>query len=515
MQRTSWRALAAGIALLCLPGFVYILWNRDVPHFGILEDDGIYLIGAKSLAEGSGYRVLNVPGEPHQTKYPPLYPLFLSIAWKIGGALPQKITWAMILSWFAVPFCAALFHSWLRRRGFSPRAAWIVTGLFALNPYVLFFAANLGSELFFMVFLFLAIRSAERGDAARAGWIASLGYLARTAGIALLPAAIVYYLWNRQPRKALWFTAAMLPAVAGWMLWSRAHAASGHDLVTLYYTNYLGYQFLNVGMDNISVVLWKNLSATLESFGSYVFPQMLGGLPGKMILQPLALAMILGCIRMARERAGSLYAIFGVFSTAMLLVWHFPANQRFVLPLVPLLLAGFYSEAIHFSALVRTAFHHKDRSQRVVAYGFAGFLIAILALGAGLQIYMWGNVIPGQASDDRANAAQYASVYRWIESNTPRDRNVLWENDTALYLSTGRHAVAFLIPTRQWYRSENEEDLALYNRIDEYAREHKLDYVILPEVGPHRNDEVLKAVARNGNLGQVHEETGGIVYRVR
>jgi hypothetical protein len=282
--------------------------------------------------------------------------------------------------------------------------------------------------------------------------------------------------------------------------------------VTLYYTNYIGYQLINVDFSNIGVVLWKNFSALLESFGSYVFPQMIAGLPAKLILQPLALAMILGIVRTGRH---SLYALFGAFSAAMLLVWHFPPNQRFVLPLVPLLLAGFYSEAVHFAGLVRQAFHHKDRSQRAVAYGFAGFLVAILALGAGLQIYMWINVIPGQARDDRANRESYARLYQWIESNTPQDANTLWENDTALYLSTGRLAVAFLIPPRQWYRSENDEDLESYRRIDEYARAHNLQYVILPAVGPHRNDEVLKVAAGNTKLEKIHEETGGVVYRVR
>ncbi|MBZ5601022.1 MAG: hypothetical protein LAO79_01820 [Acidobacteriia bacterium] len=501
--------------LLCLPSLAFILYNRDVPHFGILEDDGIYLIGAKSIAETGSYRVLNLPTEPPQTKYPPLYPLYLSLAWKLAPALPQKISAAMLTSWIALPLTVVLFHLWLVRRKFQPRAAWIITGLFALNPYVLFFTSNLGSELFFIVWLFLAIRSAERGDAAISGLYAGLGFLARTAGVALLPAAIVYYLIARQPRKAAVFTLAMLPAILGWTLWSRAHTSSAHDLVTLYYTNYLRYQFLNVGLDNIGVVLWKNFSALLESCGSYVFPQMIAGLPAKLILQPLALAMILGVVRIARDRAASLYPIFGAFSAAMLLVWHFAPNQRFVLPLVPLLLAGFWKEAEHFSGLVRTAFRHKDRSQRIVAYGFAGFLIAILATGAALQVYMWINVIPGQARDDRANAAEYASVYRWIVQNTPPDAKILWENDTNLYLSTGRHAVAFLIPTRQWYRSENDEDLASYRQIDQYARAQGLEYIVLPESGPHRNEDVLKSAEQNVSLEKLHEETGGIVYKLK
>jgi hypothetical protein len=515
MQRTSRASLLLGVVLLCLPGLIYVLWNRDVPHFGILEDDGIYLIGAKSIAEGAGYRVLNLPGEPFQTKYPPLYPLYLAMAWLAGGNLESRLTAAMLLSWIALPVCVALFHLWLRRRGFDRKAAWIVTGLFALNPYVLFFSANLGTELFFMAILFLAMGAVERDKPAWVGVLAGLGFLARTAGIALLPAVIIYYLWNRQARKAAVFTAAMLPAIAGWMLWTATHSAKGHDLITLYYTNYLGYQMLNVGLDNIGVVLWKNFSSILESFGSYVFPQMIAGLPAKLILQPLALAMIAGCVKLGRDRRASLYPLFGIFSALLLLIWHFPSNQRFVLPLAPLLLAGFYREAVHFAGLVRAAFRHRDRSQRVVAYGFAGFLIAVLATGAGLQVYMWASVIPAQARDDRENARQFDSVYAWIAQNTDPGARIVWENDTRLYLATGRHAAAFLIPTRQWYRSENDEDVAAYRRIDQYAGELGLDMVVLPKVGPHRNDDVLKGAAENPNLLLLHEEQGGVIYTVR
>src|SRR5215813_6589423 len=162
MQKSSGKTFALGIALLCLPSLLYVVWNRDVPHFGILEDDGIYLIGAKSLAEGSGYRILNLRGEPYQTKYPPLYPAYLSIAWRAASSIQQCLTLALFLSWLAFPICVILTFIWLRRQGLAERPTWIITALFALNPYVLFFNANLTSEMQFMVLLLATILLAER-----------------------------------------------------------------------------------------------------------------------------------------------------------------------------------------------------------------------------------------------------------------------------------------------------------------------------------------------------------------
>src|SRR5688500_11956345 len=46
---------------------------------GVYHDDGIYVATGKAIAEGNGYHLVNLPGEPPQTKYPFLYPVVLSI----------------------------------------------------------------------------------------------------------------------------------------------------------------------------------------------------------------------------------------------------------------------------------------------------------------------------------------------------------------------------------------------------------------------------------------------------
>ena len=136
---------------------------------------------------------------------------------------------------------------------------------------------------------------------------------------------------------------------------------------------------------------------------------MIYGLLAKFILQPLGVAMILGCVRMVRQGYGGVYALFAGSYVAMLLIWPFQPNQRYILPLAPLLLAGFCFEMAHLARLFRSAFGHRDRSQRVVAYGFAAILIAILAGGLGFQGYMGFAVLPELARNDRATALEYAA----------------------------------------------------------------------------------------------------------
>ncbi len=510
------------IALLCLPALLFVWLNRDVPHFGVLQDDGLYFGSAKTLAEGSGYRVASIPTAPAQTKYPPLYPLLLSLAWRIHPSYPANLSIALLLSWMCLPVVLGLIYQWCRRHGFAAPVPWLVTGLFALNPYVLFFTSNLVSEVFFMVFLFGAIWAAEHPDGRGwkwpllAGGIAGAAFLARTAGIALLPAAVVYYLWKRNYRGALWFLAGMLPAVAGWTLWTHGYAAPGRDVVTMSYTNYVAYQFYNVGWDNFGQVLWNNVDALLLAMGSLVFPQMLVGLPAKLILEPLGIAMILGCVRMSRKHGSLLYPLFGAISLAMLVVWHFQPNQRFILPVAPLLLTGFCFEMAHLAGLFRTAFHHKDRSQRVVAYGFAGVLGLILLCGAGLQVYMDARVMPEIARTDRSNAAQFARLYQWISKNLPANAAVMWESDTALYFGSGHPATNYVVPPREWYASGGDDGVATrYQKVAAFARQHHLDYVGITKIGLQRNEDALRVMAANPALERVYEDSSAILYRVR
>src|SRR5258706_9244130 len=67
-------------------------------RFGAYHDDGVYVTTAKSLATGDGYRIISLPYEPAQTKYPPFYPFLLSLIWSVYPAFPQNLTWMMLLS---------------------------------------------------------------------------------------------------------------------------------------------------------------------------------------------------------------------------------------------------------------------------------------------------------------------------------------------------------------------------------------------------------------------------------
>jgi len=217
-----------------------------------------------------------------------------------------------------------------------------------------------------------------------------------------------------------------------------------------------------------------------------------------------------------RQGVGQLYAFFGVVSIAMLLIWHYKPNQRFVLPVAPLLLAGFCFEMAHLAELFREAIARRGLLRRLAVYSFAGCLVTTLTIGLVLQISMDVSVIPNLFKDDRANTLAYRSMYGWIANHLPADVNILWQDDTALYLSTGRHTASYVVPPREFEATGGEAgEAARYLKLVDYARQQHLDYVLLTKIGLRRNDQVLRDAAANPNLERVHEEQGGILYRVR
>jgi hypothetical protein len=134
----------------------------------------------------------------------------------------------------------------------------------------------------------------------------------------------------------------MLPAVAGWQWWVSGHLSRSWDLVTLYYTNYLGFQVYNVSLRDLPLVMWHNLDGFLMGAGKLLTFDVPFG--SKHLERVVAVAAIAGCVRLARRTHKLQYPMAGAGFTLALLVWHYTPDQRFVFPLYPLLLAGLWTE---------------------------------------------------------------------------------------------------------------------------------------------------------------------------
>src|ERR1700689_5395483 len=118
MIKMRLRTLIAFLLLL-IPSALYVAKNRDVPEFRRMPDDAPLFTSAKGLADGEGFRILSLPEQPAQTKYPVLYALYLSLVWKMNPHFPENLWIARLFSWILLVICLALSWIYLRKEGFS------------------------------------------------------------------------------------------------------------------------------------------------------------------------------------------------------------------------------------------------------------------------------------------------------------------------------------------------------------------------------------------------------------
>src|SRR5262245_50571225 len=118
------------LASACLLYYIAISPQR----FGRGHDDSVYLTTAKALANGEGYRIISLPYEPAETKYPPLYPFLLSLVWRLAPHFPENLPWMMLVSEATAVGFLGFCHRYLVTNGYATAGqSLIVVGLAALN----------------------------------------------------------------------------------------------------------------------------------------------------------------------------------------------------------------------------------------------------------------------------------------------------------------------------------------------------------------------------------------------
>jgi hypothetical protein len=507
-----------------IPSLQFVWQNRDMPEFAYLHDDGVLFVSAQSLASGQGYLIPSLPERPYQAKFPPLYPLYLSAIWHLNPAFPANLGLASWLCWLTLAICLALASLLYKDAGFSEPRRWALTFALGLSPYLILFGSMMFSEVFFTCFVLGTLILAERpGSKAilAAGVLACAAYLTRTAGLALLVSVPLVLLIKRDWRRAAIFAGTMMPAVIGWTLWVNAHLPHSQDLTLLYYADYFGFRAINFGLDNLAVILWKNADKLLYSVGSLVLPAIAqDSLLLKILTQVIAVAMLSGCIRLARKGVMLGYAIFTLVSLGILMIWHYPPTERFVLPLFPLLLAGFFTEMEHLWAMLRKAFAHRDRSQRVVAYGFAGAVGLLLIAAVGTQGFMTFRFLNQNTALQRSKLQDRQAAYQWIAANVRQDAGILSYDDPLLYLYSGRRGNYMPLLPRWWYAEDHQSMQKAYQDVAEYCRTRNLSYFYFTtedlsrETGDEDRQKIEALVRGNSSLTPVYQSGIGTLFRV-
>ena len=480
------RVFVIVLLLLAVAPSAWLAWTwRGMPHLGFYHDDSIYWVSAKSLAAGDGFRIASLPNQPYQTKYPPFYPALLALVWKANPTFPANLPWAMLLAWCVLPIYVLLLRELLKQYGFTPLEQAVLAAIAALNPIAVVFSVSLMPDLLFTALLVASLLLAERASddhsplwlAALAGALCGLAYLTRSAALPVLVTTPLCFALRKKFLPGLLFLAGMLPAVAGWQLWVGAHLSRSWDLVTLYYTNYLGFQIYNVPPSDFLLLVWHNLDALLMGIGrALTFDVEYGS---KHLERVVAIAAIAGCARLARRTGKLQFPLAAIGFCLLLLVWHYQPDQRFVFPLYPLLLAGLWAELRNLVRTLRASWVKPGLADRSVAAA-AGAAVAafgvfvIFATLSGDLVFL-----PRLFASYRADLDNRRPAYEWIVNHAPPESNVFAYDDPLLYLYTGRKSCGLPIPPKLYLHNDDAGIERLLYSIPDFARENRLDYLLL------------------------------------
>ncbi|MBL8215014.1 MAG: hypothetical protein JNK87_30125 [Bryobacterales bacterium] len=504
------RVLFAVLFVLALLPSAWLAWtNRDMPHFGHHHDDAMYFVSAQSLAVGGGYRIMSLPGEPPNSKYPPGYPLYLSLAWRLNPNFPQNLSWVLLLCWLMLP-AAILACRWV-----YPERPWLWF-LLGLSPPAVFLSLSAMTEVPALCFVLLTVGLA-RGErvrrAAFAGLAAAAGFCVKNALLMLLPAAVLWYLLQRRPRHAAAFTAAMLPAVIAWQMWSSRHVTLG-AIEMIFYTHYTIFWLRSVTWDGLPAMVSQNLSALLAGIGSLfsLEPEYTLFAQGRSMI--LAFAAIAGCVRLQLRQGLSLYALFAGFYSIQLLLWNFSPNERLLFPLFPFLLTGLVATCGDvYNAFLRSKMKDPVGSRVILALG-----VLLLANAMVRNVYGVVHYIPQTMAADRARLGELRQVWSWIRENTPETARLNPPNDDPLtYLYTRRKAVARQPPTQYLYSGNRAGLLDWFSNLPEVP----VDYVLAGQtlcqhnLSPDDRKEITARLVKRPDLALIHEFKDWKVLRVQ
>ncbi|MHB1311145.1 MAG: hypothetical protein ACYC3L_03930 [Gemmatimonadaceae bacterium] len=449
------RLLAATIAVALLLG----LFAMNDVALGIFQDDGHYLILARALAQGDGYRYTNLPGAPAGTHFPPGFPLLLAPVWWLAPRFPANVAVFKLVNVALMPVAAIGIRAFARRVGglSSPAASLLAIACIATVP-LLFLNGLLFSETAFIAALCGTLVLAESVAAGPGGGavpvrrvllaglaIGALGLL-RTVGLALLPALLVVLALDGRWRHAMLAAAAAMVPLVPWQVWTALHA---HDVplgvVGGYgaYSTWLADAYRTGGVPFAVAVLRENLDGLrmpLTLFGLIDAPgwvQLLAAVP---------LVGFLGAgLRVLWRRARVSVLVLPPY-LALLLVWPFPPD-RFLWPLWPLLVLAM--------VLGARALGWRDVASRRWRWTARAAAAALVALFVVWHARTWPT--RNWEGGERANARMGAAAAR-VAAALPRDGLVASDMDAMVHLYAARPAVPLLALTAEQHVRERTDD---------------------------------------------------------
>jgi hypothetical protein len=463
-----WIALSAILA-----AYVAAVVNlHPTNFFGLSEDDSLYFSSAKALAQGQGYVLPSFPGTPPATKYPVLYPLILSVVWRLNSSFPANLSWAIaVTTTFGLVYVLTGFFFIRCLMSLTDTEALLLTAFCALHPLTIFYSANVLSDVPFAALALMAMLLADSflkpdskiGLVVTCGIVSGLSMTMRAFGMAVVAGILLFAAARHAWKKMFVFAACASPfflVIAWHHIFSSANGVPVRGLSATslgwvrawaYYTSYIAMWKLSV--PNVHI-FWAMVLNNLELVAQgpadlFLSPLLVSDtMLGRALVLLVSALTFAGIVRQAADRGLRAFHYMLPFFVVMILFWNYSdAGNRFLLSFYFAFVGGLWVGIRHITGLLRSTLFNRTSpaSEKILAVVLA---TAILFLGAGIAL----NYAVGRRRDvwdlsQRRGGILRAKqeAYHWLAQRTT-DREccapVLAVEDANLYLYSGRTAVS-------------------------------------------------------------------------
>lgn len=428
-------------------------------YVGSYMDDANYIILAESMVQGQGYRQINDPAAPLETRYPPGYPAVLAPIILLGRDNLDLLKLPSVI--------AAVLAVWLASKHYDNpktgrRQTFLALVLFAFNPLIVGHSVAVMSEAVFLAVLLATAltldHTAQATEFKDVKWSLSAASLAaacaliRTTGWLLLPAGALFLTSRHRWRQLLVFALAFAALMFPWTL--RNSLVSG-NLFSTAYEEQLAWEspvehtaqpltpgfLISRALGNLNAYVAHDLPETLmPGIGS---PQ-IGRILSRWNLETVqpflgclfSAIIALGLVKQWRTRGFRSLDWFAVLYAGLLLIWPF-VGGRFLHSLIPLLslslVYGLESATAGIPRFVSSAKVPVRLYAQRVALVFLALIVALYLFSDAQMII---NPLAWRTTNLTAGTD-------YITQNAPEEAIVMAPHPMAWYVHLHRRTIAY------------------------------------------------------------------------
>jgi hypothetical protein len=408
---------------------------------GVAQDDGLYMILAKAISTGQGYRFINLPGAPAGVHYPPGYPLLLAALSSLTSGIPGNPLVFAAANMVFLGVGAAFLYVLARRIGMGaglatacamagflmPPAIWMNTALFSEPMW-------LGLAIPWLVWADSAERRGELDwrTAVMLGASAGCIALVRTQAATLALALVFVLALRRQWKPASIVMAAVVAVLLPWQLWIARHSGEIPLAVSAKYGPYFSWFVQGIRAEGVHLLVatvTRNVASSLAIIRALFAP--LGGAWLAILL--LGAPGVAAAWRLARRSPVVLVAVAA--HATIILVWPFEP-QRFIWTSWPFVVLWLCTGVAELWEQTQRAASERWSTPRIFVAVDSGIL-ALAAVGT-TAFMLWTGAYHAIA---RGQAKRITPTVAWVQQHTRPGTLVASDDETAVFLYTGRPAV--------------------------------------------------------------------------